>query len=418
MGAGGGRADRIKNVDAALERTPEQRRGRRVLILTTLASVAVMAGLVALAIMGPGSDSDAHATPSPAMHPPIARTVTFPPGCTADRDRPPRLEVSLPPEGVDFGEVKQGAVVEKVVPFRNSGLGPLCLADPDSGCSCAKATIRGDKRRYESGEDGAFLITLRTEGHSGKQDRTFSVATNEIETPRHTYMVKALISLGVVVEPMQFGFGNVRRNQPAKATVRLTSPVADAPWKITEVVGVKLPTEDAPAYTWEATPFVDPTKTKQGWTLVVTHPGSPTEVRFNGRIVVKTSHPDRPEITLPSFLTVLAPVTPRPSVAIFGFLKPGTPLQAVPILLEATAEGVVFNVGELRIEPVAGKTIGPDGPGFVATVGKTAKGITEVKVSYDGKSRAPGLVEATLVVPLDLPDQKEVRIPLRATVGK
>jgi hypothetical protein len=405
-------------VDAVTQRTPEELRGRRVLILTTVASVVVMGGLVALALMGSDGGGAAQATPSPITHPPAHRAVTFPPGCTADPDRPPRLQVDLPPEGVEFGEVKQGAVVERVVHFTNAGLGPLCIADPDSGCSCAKATIRGDKRRYESGEGGEFVITLRTEGHSGKQDRTFSVSTNEIETPRHTYMVKAMISLGVVVDPNQMGFGNVRRNQPAKATVRLTSPAADAPWQITDVVGVKLPTEEAPVYTWEATPIVDPTRTKQGYTLVVTHPGSPTEVRMNGRVVVKTTHPDRPEIALPAFLTVLAPVAARPSVAIFGFLKPGTPLQPVPILLEPTADGVVFNVGDLRIEPAAGKTIGPDGPGFVATVGKNAKGMTTVNVSYDGKSRAPGLIEATLVVPLDLPEQKEIRIPLRATVGK
>jgi hypothetical protein len=400
------------------ERTDEERRGRRVLVATTVASVVVMGGLVALAMTGSDGGGDAHATPSPITHASMRRAVDFGPGCTADRDRPPRLQVDLPPEGVDFGEVKQGAVVERVVPFTNVGLGPLCIADPDSGCSCAKATIRGDKRRYESGEDGAFLITLRTEGHSGKQDRTFSVATNEIETPRHTYMVKALISLGVVVEPIQMGFGTVRRGQPAKGTVRLTSPAADPPWQITDVVGVKLPTEEPPAYTWEATPIVDPTKTKQGYTLVVTHPGTPTEVRFNGRIIVKTTHRDRPEITLPAFLTVLAPVAARPAVAIFGYLKAGTPLQPLPILLEPTSPGVVFDVGELRIEPAPGKTLGPDGPGFVAKVGKNAKGITTVNVTYDGKSRAPGLVEATLVVPLDLPEQKEIRIPLRATVGK
>jgi hypothetical protein len=405
-------------VDASPEPTPEDRRGRRVLILTSVASVVVMGGLVALAMTGAGSGGDAQATVAPHAVTPFSRAVTFPPGCTPDRERPPRLVVDLPPEGLDFGDVKQGAVIEKVVPFRNAGLGPLCINDPDSGCSCAKAVIRGDKRRYESGEEGAFLITLRTEGHSDKQNRSFSVATNEIETPRHTYMVKAMISLGVMVDPNQLGFGEARKNQPAKATVRLTSPAADAPWKITDVVAVKLPTEDAPAYTWEVTPIEDPTRVKQGFTLVVTHPGREKEGGFQGQVVIKTTHPDRPEIPLFAYLSVRAPVTASPGAATFGFVQNGSPTNPWDIALFPATKDVVFQVLGLKIEPAPGQPERPEGAGFVANVDKNSKGTTVVRVRYDGKLRKAGLIEATLVIALDLPDQKEIRVPLRATLAE
>jgi hypothetical protein len=365
-----------------------------------------MGGLVALALNGAGSGGTAPARAAPPTPPPFARTVNFPPGCTPDREKPPRLVVDLPAEGLDFGRVKQGVNIDRVVTFRNAGLGPLCLDAPTTGCGCIHVTIRDDKRRYESGEEGAFLVTLKTEGHWGRQDKTLKVMTNEIERPLHTYMVKAEISLGVV-----------RRSTPAQATVRLTSPADDAPWKVVEVVGGKQPTQDVPAYTWQVTPIDDPKKEKQGFALVVTHPGHAKDEPFGGSVIVRTTHPDRPEITLLTSLAVSLPVKALPGTAIFGFRQNGVPSGPIPITLLPQTDKVTFNVLGHKIEPIAGKPEDPAGVGFVATMERNAKGVLVFNVSYDGKTRRAGQLEATLVISLDLEDQKELRVPLRATIA-
>jgi hypothetical protein len=230
-------------------------------------------------------------------------------------------------------------------------------------------------------------------------------------------MVKAEISLGVVAEPNHLGWGSVRRNTSAKATVRLTSPVADAPWKVTEVIGVKQPTQDVPAYTWVATPIDDPTKQKQGYTLVVTHPGYAKDEPFSGSVIVKTTHPDRPEITLLASLAVALPVRALPGNAAFGFRQNGVPSQPFPITLLPQNEKLVFQVLGHKIEPLPGRPEDPAGVGFVATLEKNAKGALVFNVRYDGKTRRPGQLEATLVISLDLEDQRELRVPLRATIA-
>lgn len=403
-------------MDTQPPQPPPDPRGRRIVILTTVASVLVMGGLVALAVSGHAGEPSAGPGSPPPPYTPAPRAFQFPPGCTPEREKPPRLEASIADAGVEFGRVKQGGTIEQVVPFQNTGSGPLCVGDPETGCGCVKVTLQDERKRYEPGERGAFVVRLLTDGHSGRQDKSFWVATNETETPRRTWTVHADISLGVLATPNNLAFAKARRGKPVTAVVRLTSPKGDAPWKVTEVSGVKVPGDEPPAYAWEAKPVEDPTQ--QGFDLTVTHPGRTNDGYWQAPVVVRTSHPDRPEITLNALLNVEAPILASPPSVALGYVNPGVPAQPMPVVLQPSSADVQFHVKEVRVEPPPGVTPGPDGVGFTAvlrTIEKT--GTPCVDVRYDGQSRKGGLIEAVLVVTTDLADQPTLRIPIKATVA-
>ena len=166
----------------------ERARARRILVLSAVLALLVMGAVVALGL------NAAHARPR------RPRGIPLPPrglranrespsepevddGCPVDPDHPPRVAFDLPPSGLDFGEVKQGAVLEQEVVVRNEGRGTLCIRRVESGCGCIKAKLSGDARRVEPGRGRPDPGTLDTQGKDGEQKKTIRVYTNAVDEP-------------------------------------------------------------------------------------------------------------------------------------------------------------------------------------------------------------------------------------------
>jgi len=405
-------------VDAEPTLPARDPRARLILLLSSAVAVVVMGGLVGLAVVGPTAGRAKEVGPHLGLQPSPTSSdpVAMPVGCVPDPARPPRLVVDLDVQGVDFGKVKQGQTVERRVTFRSTGEGPLCIRDVQTGCGCVKARLDGDKRRYEPGEGGTILLVLDSTGRSGIENKAFTIVTNELDQSRRTWPVKADVSLGVIASTHVLDFGRPRKGVPAVGKVRLSSPKSDPAWTVTEVLAGTALNEPAAAYTWEVTEIADPNL--RILELRVTHPGRTQDGVWRAPVIVKLTHPERPEVSFEAQMLLMPPVQATPPMAILGFLTPGLPVRELKIHLRpATQPPIPFQVTGLRLEPPAGKAFDGGGAPFLVKQGAEADGTLFVSVNYDGKARQAGLVEALLVVSTSVPEQPELKIQIRATIA-
>jgi hypothetical protein len=356
------------------------------------------------------------AAPYPLHRGPVE--LPLPEGCTSDPDRPPKLVFDLPPEGLDFGRMKQGEVREREVTFRNDGKGLLCLRGdaPKTGCGCVRAAFVGTKRKFEPGETGTIKITVDTTSREGEQRKSVTVATNDSLVPTSVFDVRAQVSVGVIVSGAHLNFGKVARGAPAEASLRLRSPLEDEGWTVTEVVALKLPNRpEPPALTFTVTEVPD--SKQRVLDLKVHHPGRSEFGVYGDTIEIRTTHPDRPTIQVQSYLEALAPVNAWPARFVLGTLEPGRTMRSrlVP------AAGVTFEILSVSIEPLPGRAVDPAGIPYSATFGRPAEGVKAqpgewwVEVRYDDSTgatsaRKPGPLEAVLVVQTSLKELPEMRL--------
>jgi hypothetical protein len=386
-------------------------RTRLVVYASGIAAALVMAAIVAFALSGRGETREHRDGAARGFGP---GPLDFPDsGCATDVLAPPRLVFDLPTGVLDFGEVRQGVTIEKQVAFRNAGKGLLCIRDvPKTGCGCVKARFVGEKRRFEPGESGAISVTLNTAGRSEKQTKSVTVSSNDPESMLRSFQVTALVTLGLIA-PERLDFGRGPAREPATVEVLLKSPLADPDWTVTEVVGGKRPNGTSTAYTFSVEDVADPRFREKR--LKVTHPGLEKEGFVQDNVVVKTSHPERPEIVLTAAFQVTPPIVTNLARIALGYSPSGVP--AAPVRLHLVATKVPFKVLSVAFEPPGGAPAGRDGSGFLETHGPRESGDGWwVDVKYDGLVRPPGSLEAILVVKTDHPRMPEVRIPVSATV--
>lgn len=101
----------------------------------------------------------------------------------------------------DMGRIVQGAQVEHIFTFRNTGGSPLVITDVRGSCGC---TVGKDWPRspVPPGEGASITVTFDSEGRSGRQDRTVTVVANT--TPPSTVLTLGGEVLGPAnVEPVE-----------------------------------------------------------------------------------------------------------------------------------------------------------------------------------------------------------------------
>lgn len=90
---------------------------------------------------------------------------------------------------VDFGRIVQGAKVDSVYIFENTGGAPLVISDVRGSCGC---TVGKDwpKQPVEPGERARITVSFDSEGRSGRQDKTVTVVANTTP-PSHVLTLTA-----------------------------------------------------------------------------------------------------------------------------------------------------------------------------------------------------------------------------------
>ena len=105
---------------------------------------------------------------------------------TATVVKPDNTEAKVPalyfPETKhDFGNVKEGNIVEYTFKFSNNGKATLKIKDVRTSCGCTAALVSSEK--LEPGGEGTLKVELDTKNRKGKMSRTITVQSNDPRDP-------------------------------------------------------------------------------------------------------------------------------------------------------------------------------------------------------------------------------------------
>jgi uncharacterized cupredoxin-like copper-binding protein len=89
----------------------------------------------------------------------------------------------------DFGESKRRKVVEHTFTITNKGNAPLVIKDVRTSCGCTAALL--SSKNIEPGKNGTIKVELDTKNRLGKQNRTITLVTNDVNEPNKVLTIQA-----------------------------------------------------------------------------------------------------------------------------------------------------------------------------------------------------------------------------------
>ena len=371
-------------------------------------AAAVMGGVVASALLfrGQRSAADSEVPPLSAGQRPYGparpdKAHEMPAGCEADPASPPAVVFDLPEDLLDLGSAKQNVVIERDVTVRNIGSGVLCVPDVETGCGCVKAELLGDNRIAPAGT-GKIHVKVDTAHREGRQEKSVNLTTNDPKRKTASFKVRLDVRLGIVVATGAGStyFGRHAPGKPGEITIRLKSPKDDPEWTVTAVEGART------KFTWSVKRVEPEDPVFRDYDLTVVHPGAGEANLYNEDLKIATTHPDRPQIVVPTQMIVVTKYYAGPPSVSFGFVGGDTAPQARQVLVMAGEADTGFVLKGARVE----------GDGFSAKDPVRVKDGWAVEVSYDGRERKAGPLKAALIVAVDDAEMPTVKVPLHATV--
>jgi hypothetical protein len=96
-------------------------------------------------------------------------------------------------ETKDFGNVKQGEVLDTVFEFTNAGDTPLLIEKVRTSCGCTAALA--SEQKIEPGKKGEVKVTFNTRGFGGEVSKYVYVESNDSHKPTTQLTVKASIDV-------------------------------------------------------------------------------------------------------------------------------------------------------------------------------------------------------------------------------
>jgi len=300
----------------------------------------------------------------------------------------PRLD--LPEFHYPFGIAGVGQKVEHAFEFRNAGDEDLTISPQASGCGGPAVSV--DNETIAPGESTHVTVSF-TIGYSGEVMKSAKLLTTDPTQPVVFLTLHGKVPHDLRTYPDRMHIADDKGGFPARS-VTITGP---AELDITEV-----DTERGMLLTQLGEPTVDEDE-KKSWTLTVSLKDESFVGEIADTIGIKTTHPERPLITIPVTGVIRGDVRIDPPTVFFGFVKPGA--EAKQEVFIQSRSGAEFTV-----TGVACKTAG-------VTVGAPQQrqdGAWVIPVSLDADRRGP--VETPITVTTDVPGEETLTIPVYAHV--
>jgi uncharacterized cupredoxin-like copper-binding protein len=89
----------------------------------------------------------------------------------------------------DFGNVKEGQVVDYTFKFKNTGKGILEVKNVSTSCGCTVALI--SSKKLDPGKEGTLRVELDTKNREGKINRNITIQSNDPKEPNKALIIFA-----------------------------------------------------------------------------------------------------------------------------------------------------------------------------------------------------------------------------------
>src|SRR4030095_2641437 len=103
--------------------------------------------------------------------------------------------ITFTEEKIDFGDVKQGPVLNGEFEFKNTGRSVLIIKSVKPSCGCT-GVVADEKKEFQPGETGKIKFTFNTEGRTGTNEKTITVESNDPKSPSKSLSFKCNIVTG------------------------------------------------------------------------------------------------------------------------------------------------------------------------------------------------------------------------------
>ena len=187
----------------------------------------------------------------------------------------------------DFGKATEGQLLKHVFKFTNKGTATLEILSVEAACGCTSTLL--SQKQIPPGGVGQIEAALKTEGNSGRIEKTVTVTTND---PRQSQII---LNLAATIEP-EFNiseravyFGSVPKGKEVVREIEIRVP----PEKSVKLLSAE--STDAQVVV-RLEPVGASGKT---YKVVATQKADAPDGYHFGNIVVKTTSPFTPELRIP-----------------------------------------------------------------------------------------------------------------------
>lgn len=105
-----------------------------------------------------------------------ANNVTSAVASTDNVDQGPKGVIEFGENSYEFGTVKEGAVVEHVFKFKNTGEAPVILAQVTASCGCTTPSY--SQEPILPGKEGEVKVIFDSNGQVGVHQKIVTIASN------------------------------------------------------------------------------------------------------------------------------------------------------------------------------------------------------------------------------------------------
>ena len=304
-------------------------------------------------------------------------------------DERPRLVLVDPSH--DFGAVEQGATVAYTYTLRNDGDAPLRIEHLKSSCGCTVAVA--SERDVPPKQVGRVTVTLDTARITGRTTKVATVYTNDPDAPAVGLALTGQVLADLVVSPTPLYLGRVRRGERVEHEVLIAPGRPGVDYAVTAVE------HSNPAVHAR----IEPRSDGPGQRIVVTLDDALPLGRLSEQLVLRTTSPREPTLTLPVLGSVEGDVVLLPPQVTFGVARDAT-----------AAERDVFIRNRSGRPLSVTSVVVPDGVTYRLS---TVEEGTEYRLTLGLRpGLPPGKIEQTVEIYTDHPDESRLVVPLYAIV--